>query len=289
MRKIAASIFALAFGIQAAFASQATLVTPSAPLPMTSLATFLNAAYLSIGSHNSGNSAPTNGPGTAAFAGESWCNTTAATWVCNITDNGTNWAPVGYLNSTTHVWTAAKAAGWNGGYVAGRYYLGMSSGAVGTGALAANTAYFFPFAVGEAHTFDRISVQVTTAGTANNARLAIYNSAGGQPTSLVVDGGVVGGVNPMQSTGLKTVTISQVLSPGVYQLAIVVDGSVTVAAIPFAHSGMMFFSGTTDFVTADTLLNATLTYGAFPATAFTGGMGSITYSSSSSPALALRG
>jgi hypothetical protein len=88
-----------------ALASQATLVTPGAPLPMTGLASFLNAALLSIGSCNSGNSAPANGPGSAAFAGECWINTTSNPWVFSYTPDATHWVTFGTLNTSTFVWT----------------------------------------------------------------------------------------------------------------------------------------------------------------------------------------
>jgi hypothetical protein len=87
-------------------ASQATLVTPGSPLPMTGLATFLNNALLSIGSCNSGNAAPANGPGSAAFAEECWANTTSApTSIPFAYYDGAQWATVGTLNATAHTWT----------------------------------------------------------------------------------------------------------------------------------------------------------------------------------------
>lgn len=90
---------------QPALASQATLVTPGSPLSMISLASFLNNALLSIGSCNSGNSAPANGPGPAAFPGECWINTTANPWVFSYTADGTHWSQFGALNTSTFVWT----------------------------------------------------------------------------------------------------------------------------------------------------------------------------------------
>jgi hypothetical protein len=73
-------------------------------LPMTSLASFLNSAFLSIGSCNSGNSAPANGTGSAAFAGECWINTTSNPWVFSYTADGTHWSEFGTLNTSTFVW-----------------------------------------------------------------------------------------------------------------------------------------------------------------------------------------
>lgn len=98
------AIAASVFWSTLTFASQATLVTPPPPLPMTSLASFLNTAYLSIGSCNSGTSAPANGPGSAAFAGECWINTTTNPWVYYIYD-GASWVELGTLNTSTHAWT----------------------------------------------------------------------------------------------------------------------------------------------------------------------------------------
>lgn len=91
-----------------ALASQATLVTPSSPLPMTGLASFLNSALLSIGSCNSGNSAPANGTGAAAFAGECWINTTSTPWVLSYYD-GASWVQVGTVNASTHAFQVSGA------------------------------------------------------------------------------------------------------------------------------------------------------------------------------------
>lgn len=101
-----ALIFAIALALAfaaapAARASQATLVTPGPALPMTGLAAFLNAAFLSIGSQNSGTAAPANGTGGLPFAGESWCNTTLATWSCALYD-GTGWGTYGYVSTSSH-------------------------------------------------------------------------------------------------------------------------------------------------------------------------------------------
>jgi hypothetical protein len=89
-----------------ALASQATLVTPGSPLPMTSLATFLNSALLSIGSCNAGNSAPANGPSAAAFNYECWANAAGApTSIAFALYDGAQWVTFGTLNATAHTWT----------------------------------------------------------------------------------------------------------------------------------------------------------------------------------------
>jgi|GEM_PF-2774865 len=115
--------FACLLWAHAAFATQATVVTPSAPLPMTSLASFLNNAFLSVGSCNSGNSAPANGPSSAAFAGECWINTTANPWVFSYTADGTHWSEFGSLNTSSFVWTPFFGAPGS----AGQLYVGQSA------------------------------------------------------------------------------------------------------------------------------------------------------------------
>lgn len=170
-----------------------------------------------------------------------------------------------------------KVSRWTGGYVAGRYYITpcrLSS----TVALANATVYYFPLEVGETHTFDRIAIQVTTTGTATLVRLAIYNAAGGIPTSLVVDGGTVS----VAGTGIATVTISQSLAPGIYWLAVVADGTVTVAS-SLEQMPMPAFTGVASFTAPDTQLSAALTFGAFPSTA-----GAVTYTGANAPIIGLR-
>lgn len=177
-----------------------------------------------------------------------------------------------------------KTMGWNSGYVAARYYNGLQSGGITTVALSVNVAYFCPMAVTEAHTFDRIACEVTTAGTAANIRMAIYNALNGTPTSLVLDAGSLA----ISGTGFKTSTISQLLPAGPYFLAMVADGTVTVAGLGNTQAGGWYFNGTTSFSAPDAQISGTLTFGAFPATAFAGGMGTVTYTATALPVLALR-
>lgn len=173
---------------------------------------------------------------------------------------------------------------WVGNYASGRYYTGIPSGGTGTGAIAVNTVYFFPLIVGETRTFDRIAVEITAAGTAANIRLAIYNSANGLPSTLVVDGGSLA----VAGTGMKASTISQSLLPGVYFLAVVADGTATLTGIPHIHLGAWWGIGATTLSAPDSQITATLTFGAYPATAFAGGMGAATYTAATIPVIAVR-
>ncbi len=187
--------------------------------------------------------------------------------------------------STTAAPTLGKVTGWQGGYVAARYYIGVQAGGATTMTTAASSTYFFPFIVGETHTFDRLAVQVVTTGSGTTVHMAIYNASAGIPSTLVLDAGTAG----ISTTGLKPITISQQLSPGPYYLAAQFDGTTGVQACVATQLGLYFFTGATDLVTVDSQLGATMASAAFPATAFGGVMGALTYSTAPTPIMAIRG
>ena len=96
-----------AWAPEAALASQANWVIPGPPLPMTTLATDLNAALQAIGTCSSGPSAPTIGPANAPIPLMCWWNTVTTPWVLNYYD-GAQWVSTGFaLNSSTHAFSAA--------------------------------------------------------------------------------------------------------------------------------------------------------------------------------------
>ena len=72
-----------------------------------------------------------------------------------------------------------------------------------------------PIVIPASCTADRIGVEVTAQVAASTVRLGIYNDSAGRPGSLLVDAGTV----DSSTIGVKTITISQALSPGVYWLA----------------------------------------------------------------------
>lgn len=108
------------------------------------------------------------------------------------------------------------------GFVAGRYYTYPASGAAADFLMIENTLYFLPFFVPKTQAFDRLSFWISTgAGAAENeVRTGIYRNANGTPGTRLVDNGrsVVG-----TGTNAFEVTISQVLSPGWYWLAIIAN------------------------------------------------------------------
>ena len=102
--------------------------------------------------------------------------------------------------------------------------------AAATQTLTANRLYATPFWVARAMTVDRIAIEVATAGAAGEAaRLGIYKDGTNlYPGDLVVDAGTVA----VDSTGIKTVTISEALTKGLYWVAVVSDGTPGIRAWP---------------------------------------------------------
>lgn len=111
-------------------------------------------------------------------------------------------------------------------YKSARYYNRLSA-TYGNRAIGADVVYFCPLILPFDATADRIAVSVVVAaGAGNNARLGIYNSSltTSEPTTVIVSDVVA-----VDSTGAKTVTISQALSAGVlYWLAVQPQANITV-------------------------------------------------------------
>lgn len=102
----------------------------------------------------------------------------------------------------------------------GRYY-GPGPHTPSTGANGAGLLMAIPFWVPEAFLADRIACEVTTAAASSTVRLGIYDSSLlDQPNAVVLDAGTV----DASTTGVKEITISQVLRPGLYWLAAVPQG-----------------------------------------------------------------
>lgn len=160
----------------AALASQATLVTPGSPLPMTTLASFLNAAYLSVASHQSGNSAPTNGTGAAAFAGEAWINTTSNPWAVQLTDDGTHWEVIGSINTTNHFFVPAPTL----------YYIKIT----GVNFNSANTDTSIPISLPAGISNYNFNVLIITNAnhTLVTATFGVFSASGGGGTALIAGG-----------------------------------------------------------------------------------------------------
>ncbi len=97
-------------------------------------------------------------------------------------------------------------------------------GSITTRQVSANLLYAVPLFIPRDMTVDRIAMHVTTAVGGSGVRMGIYRDAGTcQPGALVVDGGIAATV----STGIKTVTINQALTKGLYWMAMVESHTVT--------------------------------------------------------------
>ena len=131
--------------------------------------------------------------------------------------------------------------------VASGYYLSTATQSVTATTRGNNTALVSPVYIPRTCILDRISLEVTSAGSAGSViRLGIYGSdSNGLPGPLLVDAGTIDSTG----TGFLEKTISLTVHPGVYWLAAVPQGSPTTAATirvnMGAALGLGFTSGTT--------------------------------------------
>lgn len=99
------------------------------------------------------------------------------------------------------------------------------------------------FAVSKATTFDQIAIEVTTAAASAVVRLGIYSALEGNwpgPT-VVLDAGTV----DASGTGVKTISISTTLQPGMYILGACLQGASGVSVRGRSASLLRNSQGTT--------------------------------------------
>jgi hypothetical protein len=155
--------------------------------------------------------------------GSAWVTSTAYTVGAVVTQGG-----VTYMCATAHTsgtfatdlaaakWVATSAATTSGagpGLYPSGYYYEINGG--NTNVTANNNNEFcFPLFVGQTVTLDRLSIQVTSAGSTGSViRLGIRSDSGhGFPGAVLLDSGTVSST----STGVKEQTISQQLTPGLW-------------------------------------------------------------------------
>ncbi len=102
-----------------------------------------------------------------------------------------------------------------------------------TSTFTADRLYFVPIFIYSTATYTKINI-ATGTGNAGNARLGIYSTTSGLPSTKVVEGTAV----TTTSIGEKTSTISQSLDPGLYWLAVVFDaGGAASATYAFTGTG----------------------------------------------------
>jgi len=110
---------------------------------------------------------------------------------------------------------------------AGTYHAGLNSAAFSPQDTLANNLDIMPFYVPAAQTFDRIAINVTTPAT-GNARLGIYFDSGAvYPGALLLDAGTV----TTETLGIRALTITLNLPPGLYWLARLQDAAPSIQGL----------------------------------------------------------
>lgn len=162
--------------------------------------------------------------------------------------------------------------------VSGTYYGAVGFGPSGSAvAMVVDKIYCIPFLVLKTETFDRISVYVSTAA-AGLAHLGIYADSNGKPGALVADYGTI----DTSTTGSKEISINQTLTPGLYWLALITNGTASLRVINNTFS----FTGTGSSISEGGIGSCYYTnqpYGGLPTTHPTPAVGN-----TMCPAIALR-
>lgn len=158
-------------------------------------------------------------------------------------------------------------------WVVGRYYGSSLFSTNTSAAVTASRLYLTPFYAPRVRNIDRISINVTTAGTAGQvARVGIYNAdpTTGMPAAVLIDGGTLS----VATTGAKEATVTQAIH-GLVWLAVTAQGGTLTAfnnamiptivgATAVTNLGALVVVGkdTVDpTVALPTMVGATLAYG----------------------------
>lgn len=123
----------------------------------------------------------------------------------------------------------------------GAYLYGYPVNAHNTAALTVDQLLAGVHFVARSLTIDRIAVNVSTAGAAGKkARLGIYaNGENNYPGALVLDAGTV----DVDSTGIKSIIVDQVLSKGIYWFVVLSDDTPNVRKGGYAVSPIGIYEG----------------------------------------------
>lgn len=217
-------------------------------------------------------------------SGAMGASSTATTQAAN--DNSTKLATTAYVDGKTgdlSYWRKVNTTTYEAWYHQGVNQIGLTT----LGALAANYLHGIPFVVTKTCTADRIAMEITVAGTAGSkVRLGIYlDNGSNSPGNLLVDAGTINA----DSATVQSITINQVLNPGLYWLAWVMNAasSPTFRAIPAAGQSCILGQKSTLGAMPNTLLAVAFTYAALP-TPFTTFAGTDIYAVASETAVWLR-
>lgn len=130
-------------------------------------------------------------------------------------------------------------------------------------ALTANRIYAHPFIVSKTITLDRIGVNCTTLIASGGLRLGIYSDTNGEPGALVLDAGTI----DTSTTGVKTITINQQLTAGLYWLVAASNSATHAFRVPAIAATLNVFGVASSLGTAvGTHFYAAFTYGTLPST-----------------------
>jgi hypothetical protein len=202
MRGLAAALVGLLALGTPGLATQATLVTPPAPLSMTGLGAFLNGALLSVGSCQFGTSAPANGPGSAPFSGECWIDSSGSPWLVKRYD-GTSWVITGQIDATAHTFQPYGSALILTGSTNGSTRLQAAATATGTLSLPAPATVDTLVARNSTDTLTNKAFDTAAAGnsllinglaaTANTGTGAVVRATSPTLATPTISGGTVSG------------------------------------------------------------------------------------------------
>lgn len=148
------------------------------------------------------------------------------------------------------------------------YHLGaMTISALTATAFGKDTIRFTPFQIPKKVTVTKVAFNVTVAGDASTtARVAIYSPHATTkfPGSLLVDFGTIA----IDSTGVKEYSISQVLDPGIYWLAINHNSTTSPTLRSITSSSFPAIGGSSSSLPASMINVYTqgFTYAAMPST-----------------------
>ena len=126
------------------------------------------------------------------------------------------------LDNAKDYYGAYFSPSWHAGLRSGRYYSAPYASVAAT-AVAADTIYWSVVEIPEAATIVELGFTVTTTGTATLANVGLYKVAAGNLTAMSLPSAI-----SVSSTGDKTATISTPVTPGMYMIGIVFNGTSTI-------------------------------------------------------------
>ena len=152
---------------------------------------------------------------------------------------------------------------------AGRYYGGLSTGiSLGNVTPAQDTLWAIPILIPEDNTYDTIAISLEGTSGSSVVRLGIYDDDGDlYPDNLIVDAGETSTATG-EGLGMKTKTISEALTAGLYWL-VYLAGSGTPVVRGFSSRGLLPILGGSNIAPATTngcAWTVSYSYAALPAT-----------------------